>query len=104
MLVETGFRVAQESTRKDGFADMGLAAIVILLAGMSQKDQPNKISTVPQPSGKEFILERRDAPAIDTIADCDAKVAYGKLSMTIREIFPEECVVQVRDGRDQLQN
>jgi len=76
-------------------------AIVILIAALSQKTQPDRKSP-PQPQGKEFILEKSDAPMIDTIVSCDATVIYGKYSKKIREIFPEECEPKAKEQHDSL--
>ena len=71
-------------------------AIVILLAAMSQKGRPDG----SQLTGKEFLLIRQSGPMINTIAACDDKVVFGKLSKTIREIFPKECEVKAADRPD----
>jgi hypothetical protein len=64
-----------------------LFAITAAAVGQSV---PSK-GTLSAPQGKEFILIAHDAPLIDTIAACDSKVIFGKVSKLIRDIFPQEC-------------
>lgn len=71
-------------------------ATLLLLVVAAQQGKPDDSKLI----GKEFLLVRKSGPTIDTIAACDDKVVFGKLSKTIREIFPKECESKPPDRFD----